>query len=190
MDSVHQSVQCGWGHHRPIVQHRPDQCFRRLRPSKEATWGGSAAPRLHLAHLAPCRLSRSAKVYPIEALMADCRQYFAITGRRVTFEYTLMAGVNDGRHHVRPSSSQAAMCPRCGAGYLARSPRRGLSSEFCPLPFPLHVALLLSLQCRWFEPGHTIIFLVYPLLRGPALSHVFNLVSGRGALVQVTASQV
>ena len=40
-------------------------------------------------------------MYPIEALMADCRQYFAVTGRRVTFEYTLMAGVNDGRHHVR-----------------------------------------------------------------------------------------
>ena len=26
--------------------------------------------------------------------MHDCRQYFAATGRRVTFEYTLMAGVN------------------------------------------------------------------------------------------------
>lgn len=26
--------------------------------------------------------------------MQDCRAYFAATGRRVTFEYTLMAGVN------------------------------------------------------------------------------------------------
>ena len=49
-------------------------------------------------------LPRSARVYPVEALMADCRQYFATTGRRVTFEYTLLAGVNDGRQHVRSSS--------------------------------------------------------------------------------------
>ncbi len=33
--------------------------------------------------------------------MADCRAYFGATGRRVTFEYTLMAGVNDSPQHVR-----------------------------------------------------------------------------------------
>lgn len=27
--------------------------------------------------------------------MMDCRAYFEVTGRRVTFEYTLLAGVND-----------------------------------------------------------------------------------------------
>ncbi|KAK9803300.1 hypothetical protein WJX72_009998 [[Myrmecia] bisecta] len=37
----------------------------------------------------------SAKAYPLEVLMMDCHQYFATTGRRVTFEYTLMAKVND-----------------------------------------------------------------------------------------------
>jgi len=31
----------------------------------------------------------------------DCTHYFQTTGRRVTFEYTLMAGVNDQPHHVR-----------------------------------------------------------------------------------------
>jgi len=38
----------------------------------------------------------SAKAYPLEALMKDCTQYFEATGRRVTFEYTLLSGVNDG----------------------------------------------------------------------------------------------
>ena len=41
------------------------------------------------------RIIPSAKAYPFEALLADCRAYFQMTGRRVTFEYTLLAGVND-----------------------------------------------------------------------------------------------
>ena len=32
----------------------------------------------------------SAKAYPVEALLADCRHYFEVTGRRVSFEYTLL----------------------------------------------------------------------------------------------------
>jgi hypothetical protein len=46
------------------------------------------------------RLIPSAKAYPLAALMADCKAYFATTKRRVTFEYTLMAGVNDRRAHA------------------------------------------------------------------------------------------
>jgi|MDSW01.1.fsa_nt_gb 23S rRNA (adenine2503-C2)-methyltransferase len=37
----------------------------------------------------------SAKSYPLDELLHDCVQYFIATGRRVTFEYTLLAGVND-----------------------------------------------------------------------------------------------
>jgi len=37
----------------------------------------------------------SAKAYPLHALLQDCAEYFRVTGRRVTFEYTLLAGVND-----------------------------------------------------------------------------------------------
>ncbi len=36
-----------------------------------------------------------AKAYPMEELLRACRDYFAATGRRVTFEYALIAGVND-----------------------------------------------------------------------------------------------
>lgn len=37
-----------------------------------------------------------AKVYSIDELMDACRYYFDRTGRRVTFEYALVAGNNDG----------------------------------------------------------------------------------------------
>lgn len=47
----------------------------------------------------------SAKAYPLVALMKDCSDYFEITGRRVTFEYTLLAGVNDGIQHARDLAS-------------------------------------------------------------------------------------
>lgn len=42
----------------------------------------------------------SAKAYPLEALMQDCRDYFLETNRRVSFEYTLLAGVNDSVEHA------------------------------------------------------------------------------------------
>lgn len=37
--------------------------------------------------------------------MRDCVSYFDVTGRRVTFEYTLLAGVNDGTHHAAELAS-------------------------------------------------------------------------------------
>ncbi|MCO5561193.1 hypothetical protein L7F22_014814 [Adiantum nelumboides] len=42
----------------------------------------------------------SSKTYPLEALLADCRNYFVKTNRRISFEYTLLAGVNDGEEHA------------------------------------------------------------------------------------------
>ena len=41
------------------------------------------------------QLVPTAKRYPIAALLEDCRDYVRETGRRVTFEYILLAGVND-----------------------------------------------------------------------------------------------
>jgi 23S rRNA (adenine2503-C2)-methyltransferase len=41
------------------------------------------------------KLIPTANHYPLEQLLAECRQYVEITGRRVTFEYILLAGVND-----------------------------------------------------------------------------------------------
>jgi 23S rRNA (adenine2503-C2)-methyltransferase len=39
--------------------------------------------------------------YPIKELMKACYNYFEATGRRITFEYALFAGVNDSLAHAR-----------------------------------------------------------------------------------------
>lgn len=40
------------------------------------------------------------KKYPLKELIPACRDYARVTGRRVTFEYALIAGVNDSRVHA------------------------------------------------------------------------------------------
>lgn len=42
----------------------------------------------------------TAHAYPIEELLEDCRHYVALTGRRVSFEYILLGGVNDQPRHA------------------------------------------------------------------------------------------
>jgi len=83
---------------------------------------GVARTLPHLAELALSRLGRAqftlavslhapdqrlreqliptAQAYPIEALLDDCRRYVAITGRRVSFEYILLGGLNDQPRHA------------------------------------------------------------------------------------------
>ena len=41
----------------------------------------------------------TAHAYPLEALLEDCRRYVALTGRRLSFEYVLLGGVNDQPRH-------------------------------------------------------------------------------------------
>ena len=47
------------------------------------------------------QLIPTASAYPIEALLDDCRRYVAITGRRVSFEYILLGGLNDHPGHAQ-----------------------------------------------------------------------------------------
>ena len=54
------------------------------------------APDQSLRHA----LIPTAHTYPIESLLEDCRHYVAETGRRVSFEYILLGGVNDQPHHA------------------------------------------------------------------------------------------
>ena len=42
----------------------------------------------------------TAHAYPIEQLLEDCRHYVTITGRRVSFEYILLGGLNDQPRHA------------------------------------------------------------------------------------------
>ncbi len=44
------------------------------------------------------------KKYPISPLISTCKQYFKITGRRVTFEYALIKDVNDSKENARELS--------------------------------------------------------------------------------------
>ncbi|WP_448532765.1 23S rRNA (adenine(2503)-C(2))-methyltransferase RlmN [Parathermosynechococcus lividus] len=46
------------------------------------------------------QLIPSARHYPLSQLIADCRTYVQQTGRRITFEYTVLSGVNDRPHHA------------------------------------------------------------------------------------------
>jgi 23S rRNA (adenine2503-C2)-methyltransferase len=48
----------------------------------------------------------TAHAYPLEALLDDCRHYVAITGRRVSFEYILLGGLND---HPRQADALARL---------------------------------------------------------------------------------
>ncbi|MBW4506658.1 MAG: 23S rRNA (adenine(2503)-C(2))-methyltransferase RlmN [Scytonematopsis contorta HA4267-MV1] len=47
------------------------------------------------------KLVPTARSYPIEDLITECREYVEITGRRLSFEYILLAGVNDLPEHAR-----------------------------------------------------------------------------------------
>ena len=46
------------------------------------------------------QLIPTAHAYPIDLLLEDCRRYVADTGRRVSFEYILLGGVNDQPRHA------------------------------------------------------------------------------------------
>uniref|UniRef100_A0A832H0A3 Probable dual-specificity RNA methyltransferase RlmN n=1 Tax=Oscillatoriales cyanobacterium SpSt-402 TaxID=2282168 RepID=A0A832H0A3_9CYAN len=46
------------------------------------------------------QLIPSANHYPLEALLDECREYVHLTGRRVTFEYILLAELNDCPEHA------------------------------------------------------------------------------------------
>lgn len=48
----------------------------------------------------------SANHYPLKELLEDCREYVNITGRRVTFEYILLSGVNDLPEHALELAQQ------------------------------------------------------------------------------------
>jgi len=47
----------------------------------------------------------SAKNYEIEYIIEDCKQYVIDTGRRVSFEYLMLSGVNDKLEHANELSN-------------------------------------------------------------------------------------
>jgi 23S rRNA (adenine2503-C2)-methyltransferase len=59
------------------------------------------AVSLHASNQAQrLKLIPSARAYPLETLLEECRDYVKLTGRRVSFEYILLAGLNDQPRHA------------------------------------------------------------------------------------------
>ena len=46
------------------------------------------------------------RTYPMDVLLAACREYAEKTSRRITFEYTLVKGVNDSMEHAKMLASR------------------------------------------------------------------------------------
>ncbi len=74
------------------------------------------------------QLIPSAHSYPIEDLLTECREYVEITGRRVSFEYILLAGVNDLPEH-------ALQLAKCLRGFQTRT-RPAISKMLAGFPKP------------------------------------------------------
>lgn len=91
------------------------------------------------------QLIPTAHAYPMEALLDDCRRYVAITGRRVSFEYILLGGLND-----RPE--QAAALARQLRGFQSHVnliPYNPIAEEEFQRPTPQAVeAFRRALQSR------------------------------------------
>lgn len=75
--------------------------------------------------------------YGIEAILAACRRYQAAGGRRITFEYVLIDGVND---HPAQAARLAAVLRGLGAhvNLIPLNPTDG--SDLRPSPYPRAVA--------------------------------------------------
>jgi len=123
-------------------------------PGIERMAGEGMQIELSVSLHAPCNELRSRlmpvnKRWPLEALLAACRAYTEKTGRVITFEYTLVAGVNDSPRHARevakllrgtrgrvnliPLSpvegfAGAAPTPRACADFLRELERAGLNA--------------------------------------------------------------
>lgn len=50
----------------------------------------------------------SASSYPYDTLLDDCRHYLEVTGRRVSFEYILLGGLNDQPEHAEELANQVS----------------------------------------------------------------------------------
>lgn len=77
----------------------------------------------------------TARAYPLDQLLADCRQYAQQTSRRVSFEYILLAGVNDS-----PAQAQAlARLLRGFQSHVNLIPYNPIDEEMFERPTPQSV---------------------------------------------------
>lgn len=73
----------------------------RIRELAEHQLQVTLAVSLHASNQALRKqLIPSARAYDLDDLISECREYVQFTGRRVSFEYILLAGVNDCPEHA------------------------------------------------------------------------------------------
>ena len=76
--------------------------------------------------------------FGIAAILAAADEYFELTGRRVTFEYVLLSGVNDQPEHARqlvevasrPAGAGEPDPVQSGAGLPYRTPSPAATAQF------------------------------------------------------------
>ncbi|HYM92220.1 MAG TPA: 23S rRNA (adenine(2503)-C(2))-methyltransferase RlmN [bacterium] len=71
--------------------------------------------------------------YPLADLMAACREYVEATGRRLTFEYVLIDGVNDGPQEAR-ALVRLLGGVRCHVNLIPLNPVAGIPFVRPPIP--------------------------------------------------------
>lgn len=84
------------------------------------------------------RLMPVNRKYPLAGLLKACGLYSATTKRMITFEYTLIRGVNDSRHHaltlaklLRPLSGRVNLIPLSPVdGFEGQAPVAGTAEMF------------------------------------------------------------
>lgn len=69
--------------------------------------------------------------YPVEELIDACRDYLDVTRRRITFEYVLISGVNDGLHLAR-ELSQLLKGMLCHVNLIPLNPVPGTGMSATP----------------------------------------------------------
>ena len=88
------------------------------------------------------RLMPINRTYPIDSLLEACQQYFDKTGRRVSFEYTLISGENDSIEHAAALADRLrqAIHGPCHVNLILlnpvretsfSAPERARAKEFC-----------------------------------------------------------
>ena len=75
---------------------------QKIRELAERRYAITLALSLHAVNDAKrCEIMPIAKAYPLSEVLEACRYYQDVTGRRITLEYSLIAGVNDTDEDVR-----------------------------------------------------------------------------------------
>jgi 23S rRNA (adenine2503-C2)-methyltransferase len=86
----------------------------------------------------------TAHAYPLEQLLDDCRHYVELTGRRVSFEYILLGGINDLPRHA----DALARLLRGFQSHVNLIPYNPIEEEDFQRPTPEQVELFRSLLAR------------------------------------------